>query len=99
MVAGEASKKIYNRLLDLNINKDWRRAELDELGISSVDNINIENGFPYLEKIAPTHIVDFGKFLNYDEEEYNKLNKFIEEKPLKNWKEHVKVITTIFDRY
>jgi hypothetical protein len=91
MVAGEASDKIYNRLLDLN--------PMEKDDISRRDNINIKYDFLALEKIAPTHIVDFSKFLNYDEKEYNGLVKFIEEKPLKNWKEHVKVITTIFDRY
>ena len=103
MVAGEAYDKIYNRMLDLKKHPPgpcyslWRILEKDD--ISRRDNVNIKYDFSALEKIAPTHIVDFSKLLNYDEKEYNGLVKFIEEKPLKNWKEHVKVITTIFDRY
>jgi len=90
--------KILNRLCDLKPGYNHTKAEMSQqFKIMEKDDINIY--YPALETLAPVYVADFSKLLACDENEYNKLLTAINEKPLDNWKDHVQVIASIFDRY
>ena len=94
--AGTASKLISDRLNDLEGRKPDSN---DELMIKYHERRNTTEWLPKLAKLAPTYVVDFGKLLNYDYEEYNKLLIEIDEEPLDNWKELVDIIKEVFTKY
>ena len=93
---GTASKLISDRLNDLEGRKPDSN---DELMIKYHERRNTTEWLPKLAKLAPTYVVDFGKLLNYDYEEYNKLLIEIDEEPLDNWKELVDIIKEVFTKY
>ena len=94
LVAGTANKLIADRLVDLEKRLNGGSAMID-----NNDSKNAVIYFPYLDKLAPTHVVNFGNLLNYDHEEYNKLLIEIDEEPLDNWKELVDIIKEVFTKY
>ena len=70
------------------IRPEWKRDLDEEKGLGR--NMRIE---PYLEQSSvPVHYVDIGKILTGDEDEYNLMLDFLDERPLADWKDYVQKV-------
>ena len=64
-----------------------------------IDMKNVTTNFPYLAELAPNYIVNIGRLLNENEQEYNLLVEALESEPREDWKKLVKSGTVTFQKY
>lgn len=86
----------YDQAMEFIVDRERAQTSRYNAIRNQVDGYTDING----HDLPATHVVDFGKLMDYDQREYQRLCEYLDQPPLPNWQDFVDVANTeIWDRY